>query len=290
MKGLFENRSMLFQIGLLIYLLIAGSLLSFGILALLGESEADNFYHIQTSQFISDILSYLMPALGVAFMCSREPKKYLSVGKIDNFKNVAIAVLIMIAVTPTIEFATFLNSEMTLPHFMAPIENWMREMEDRLTEIVESLLTRDDAISLIINIIVIGVMAGITEEFLFRGALLSIIRKKIKNPHVAIWIVAIIFSAVHLQFFGFIPRMLLGALLGYLLYWTGNIWVPVIAHAFNNTLLILCVYFGVFGGEESFITEETNANDMIIIGLLAVVGLIIFVFCVKGMRKSQVPD
>lgn len=64
-----------------------------------------------------------------------------------------------------------------------------------------------------------------------------------KNPHVAIWIAAFIFSAIHFQFFGFVPRMLLGALFGYLYYWSGNLWIPMLAHFFNNGIQIVAMYY-----------------------------------------------
>jgi len=109
---------------------------------------------------------------------------------------------------------------------------------------------------LIFNVFLIGIIPGIGEELIFRGLIQRNIRKIIENPIAAIWITAVIFSAFHFQFQGFIPRLLLGALLGYLYYWTNNLWVPIIAHAFNNGIQVIMQY--LYSEEIS----SVNIDDM----------------------------
>ena len=131
-------------------------------------------------------------------------------------------------------------------------------------------------------------MAGLAEEILFMGALLSIIRKKATNPHLAIWIVAIIFSAIHFQFYGFIPRMLLGAFLGYLLYWSKSIWIPVFAHFLHNAIAVTGNYMGLYAESENDITSgitEIKTEEILMTTTIAIAGLILFVICAKIMKK-----
>lgn len=97
--------------------------------------------------------------------------------------------------------------------------------------------------ALLMNILVIGIVPGIGEELVFRGIIQKEFQSYLKNPYIAIIISSIIFSALHLQFEGFLPRFILGMVLGLLYYWTGNLWVNIAVHAFNNGLQVLLTYF-----------------------------------------------
>ena len=140
----------------------------------------------------------------------------------------------MFLFSPVINLLGLLNKQMELPAFMAPIEEWMRAQETLAEQLTTILLSSDSVWVILANLIVIAVTAGITEEFLFRGALQRVIGKWTSNPHTIIWIAAILFSAFHLQFYGFLPRMILGACFGYLLYWSKSIWISVFSHFVNN--------------------------------------------------------
>lgn len=104
----------------------------------------------------------------------------------------------------------------------------MQTQEALAEQLTNTLLAGDGLLTFLSNLVVMALMAGITEEFLFRGALQRIIGQWTANHHIVIWSAAILFSAFHLQFYGFLPRMLLGAYFGYLLYWSRNIWIPVL--------------------------------------------------------------
>ena len=108
--------------------------------------------------------------------------------------------------------------------------------------LTEFLTDFDSTGYFILAIFVIAVIPGIGEELLFRGFLQNILRRIFKNDHVAIWTAAIVFSAIHFQFYGFIPRVLLGALFGYLYVWTGNLLIPICAHFINNSVSLIALY------------------------------------------------
>lgn len=149
---------------------------------------------------------------------------------------------LMLLGAPLLELIASLNQKMTLPDFLKGIELWMKEKEQQAAELTKQLLTMKSFTDLGINLLMIAVIPAIGEELLFRGGLQNIFARWFKNPHTAIWITAIIFSAIHMQFFGFFPRMLLGALFGYLLLWGKNIWLPIFAHFINNGTAILMAF------------------------------------------------
>ena len=296
-KGIFANRSVLFHTGVFAYLLLTGFVLSavsgFVILktanASTGMENASgmSFYLLHATQFFSNIFLFLFPAAGTAYLCSRYPAGFLNLRRLPDIKVVLLTVLMLVLVFPLIDVTTYFNEKMRLPEFMAPLENWMRTTEDLAAGLTEKMLSEKGALPFFINILIIGVMAGVTEELLFRGALLTILREKIKNPHVAIWIVASIFSAIHLQFYGFIPRLLLGAVFGYMLYWSHSIWVPVIAHFLNNTIILIANKAGFFSDitdSSTFIPSDPSPKEFIIISIITIAGLIGFCFCAKRMR------
>ena len=299
-KGFFANRSALFHLGVLLYLILIGLLLNtfvgyyiISISNLLSGNATENksfssFYTLHAVQFASSLLIILLPALLTAYFCNKKPGEFLSIQKITDARILILSLVMILLLSPLIEITSYLNSNILLPEFMAPIEDWMRKKEEFTAKTTEILLSKEGFLPYMTNILIIGVMAGLTEELLFRGALMSIIRKKIKNPHIAIWIIAFIFSAIHLQFYGFIPRILLGAYMGYLLYWTRNIWVPVFAHFINNTIVIAGYKTGLFqfsSGNSSFTTTDMEANELYATIAVAVIGIILFVICAKIMKK-----
>jgi uncharacterized protein len=134
------------------------------------------------------------------------------------------------------------NSKISFPEFLKGFETWARKTETLATELTTYLTQFDSFSQFIIALMVVAVFAGIAEEFVFRGLLQPALHRATKNIHVAIWVSAILFSALHMQFFGFVPRVLLGALFGYLCYWSGNLAVPMFAHFVNNALSVVGIY------------------------------------------------
>ncbi len=140
------------------------------------------------------------------------------------------------------------NQNITLPDFLKEIdflrgiEEWARNQENDLAEVTKMLTNFQSFGEFALAFLVVGVLAGICEEFLFRGIVQRELWRGSGNIHLAIWVSALIFSAIHVQFFGFVPRVLLGALFGYLYYWSGNLIVPITAHLFNNGFSLVMIY------------------------------------------------
>ena len=184
---------------------------------------------------------FIVPALFFARLESDNWTTYLKFKKFP-FVLIIIAVLIMTSSGPLLELSAELNKSMKLPDFLKGLEQWMLSKELQMAEMTKQMLKMDTVGILLFNILMLAVIPAIGEELIFRGCLQKIFAKWSGNKHVAIWVTAIVFSAIHVQFYGFLPRMLLGALFGYLLIWSGTIWIPILGHFVNNAVAVLTAY------------------------------------------------
>jgi len=154
--------------------------------------------------------------------------------------TVFITLCFMVVISPIVEW----NEEIKMPEIFSSFEDWAKSYEVKLKELTEYLTTFDSPGEFWLGLMVIAVLPAIGEELVFRGIVQNQLRQSLNNAHLAIWISAFLFSAFHLQFYGIIPRMLLGGLFGYLYLWSGNLIVPLLAHFINNgfTLILLYLY------------------------------------------------
>ena len=139
------------------------------------------------------------------------------------------------------------NANIHFPEFLNDFEQWARARETYAEEITKFLTTFSSMGEFLFAFFIIAVLPGIGEELVFRGLLQPQLHRATGNVHVAIWISAVLFSAIHMQFFGFVPRVLLGALFGYLYLWSGNLLVPMFAHFMNNGFSVLMLYLRQLG-------------------------------------------
>jgi len=190
----------------------------------------------------SSIGMFVLPALLLGIAEKRQ-HTYLDFKAQVNPSLWFMVVAIMFFSAPIFEQAIKLNEQMRLPEALSGLENWMKAKEAEQQRLTDLLLSDTTYVGLLTSLIVVAVIAAIGEEFLFRGCVQGILTRWFKNPHMAIWITAVIFSAIHLQFYGFLPRMLLGALFGYLLFWGKSIWLPVLAHFINNATATVSAFY-----------------------------------------------
>lgn len=151
------------------------------------------------------------------------------------------------------------NSHLILPDFLSGVEQWMHDMETQLMELTVFLTNFQSIPELLAGILVIGVFAGVGEELFFRGLIQPKMQVYFRSPHWGIWVTAFIFSAIHVQFFGFLPRLFLGALFGYLYHYTGSLFYPILGHILNNAITLLLVY----GSNQGFFELDVHATDTV---------------------------
>ncbi|GAA4929123.1 CPBP family intramembrane glutamic endopeptidase [Mucilaginibacter defluvii] len=153
-----------------------------------------------------------------------------------------LVLAIMLFSFPVMEMLININAKLALPEFLKGVERWMRQSENDTNRMIEAVLQTDTVGHFIISILIVAILPAIGEEFMFRGCLQTIFGQWTGNKHAAIWITAFIFSAMHLQFFGFLPRLMLGALFGYMAAYSGSIWPGVLAHFINNGAAVVATY------------------------------------------------
>ena len=196
---------------------------------------------------VQDIMTFIVPAVAAMAIFYHRPLHVMSLDHAPSWLSIVVVIAFYIVSLPAMNWLVDINESITLPAWMSGIEQWMRTSEDAAAATTAELLDINTIPKLLYCFLVVGLMAGLSEEVLFRGAILRTMQDSRLGTHAAVWIVAIIFSAIHLQFYGFIPRMLLGVWLGYLLVWTRSLWVPIIAHTLNNSSVVMFSYLTNIG-------------------------------------------
>jgi hypothetical protein len=213
-------------------------------------SDPQNVGLLKFFQVLQTLGMFILPPVLLAYSLDNKPFRFLQLDHKPSMIMIGIVSSVILVSGPLIEWFSLVNQHLVLPVWMSAIENWMRTSEEQAGEITKAFLATKSIGGLLGNIFIVAVLPAIGEELLFRGILQKLIKKMIGNSNAAIWITAILFSALHLQFFGFLPRMLLGVLFGYLLEWTGTLWLPILAHFINNATGILIYYFTGEGLEQ----------------------------------------
>lgn len=202
----------------------------------------NGWYILMVVQGVSHACTFLLPALVYWRLFEHRSWSHFQQRPLANVTGLGLVVLLVVAFMPLNGLIIEWNQSLKLPETLAPVEQWMRQKEDELAGLTKYLTNFKTTGQLIIALLVIAILPGIGEEVLFRGVLQRNLIRWTGNIHVGIWLAAALFSAIHVQFYGFVPRMLLGALFGYLYVWAGNIWVPILAHFINNGFTVLMVY------------------------------------------------
>ncbi len=246
-KQIHPSLQFLILIGLVVGTIIIGTFISVAIIYssfgkdILNDVVALKISSVKTQnalwilQLISTTLPLLLSPIFFAYIIVREPDDYLKTTFHFPWLHIVVVFLTMMLSAPLMEYVGNLNQHMNLP-------KWMIDNEDSIKKASDSMMDMKTIGSLFFNLIFIGLVTAVAEEFLFRGCLQTIFIRWMKNPHVAIWITAILFSAFHMEFLGFLPRLMLGLFFGYFTWWSGSIWPSVWAHFVNNGTVVVITY------------------------------------------------
>ena len=295
-----HDKPFLLKIGYLVLIIALSMVLSmviglvlalpfFGTDILSGFSTIDNLSDKTTVAFlkyfqvVNQIGVFVLPAILYAYFESRNAPEYLMINRKPKLSQLFISVFIIVASIPAINWLVGINEQMHLPDYMKSIEDWMRDNEDKTNLLTEVFLSVNTISGLAVNLFIIALMAALGEELLFRGVVLRIFIDWLKNPHLAIILSSILFSALHLQFFGFLPRMVLGLLFGYIYVWTGSLWIPVILHfLFNGATVVAAYLFNI--GMISTDAESFGSTDNTYI---IITSFIISIFLLLALNRKK---
>ena len=270
----------------LIFIILSVSPLFFmSIISNILETPSDMSYEgIDRKMLMISNAVFLLLFLVPYFVIRNNVNYNLRMKKIALYPLVLVmlsTIFFIIINSPIIEW----NKEINFPEFLSSFELWAQAKEKQLEAVTIHLISFENNFEYLIGILTIAIIPGFCEEYFFRGVLQKNLSLLIKNHHIAIFISAVIFSAFHLQFYGFFPRLLLGILFGYFYYWSGSLTYSVIAHTLNNFFSLTLFYVagkGYFGEN-----IELDVNSSPDIPLFFIIGaLIIFCYLIVLLKRS----
>ncbi len=186
---------------------------------------------------INHLFTFFLPALLVGWLWMKKSCwRFLCLNRLPSFTAMGWAMVWMVMAFPLVQYIYWLNRQLPLPE-------WALEVEKSTDKLVQMLLVMDHPIEMWFSLLVMALIPAIGEELFFRGIIQQLSERLFTKPVMAVWLTGLIFSAFHFQFQGFVPRFLLGAMLGFLFYWSRNLWVPIAAHFFNNAIQVIGAYY-----------------------------------------------
>ncbi len=236
---------------------------------------------LKISQLLTTIFTFIAPPVLLARGERTRLDRFYNFKK-PEFSLLLLVFIFMVCSMPVMEWIALANQKMSFPGFLKPIENWMKGKEDEAMKMTLLLLTIHNLGDFLVNIFIIALLPGVAEELLFRGAVQRSFYRMFNNPHVAIWASAFIFSAIHVQFFGFFPRMFLGAAFGYIYLWTGSLWYAMFAHFLNNGYAVCQAWY--LQAHHIPLTEADNSSNFPWYGY--VISLILSIFLLKYLKDK----
>jgi uncharacterized protein len=245
---LFVSLLIVLGVGILLFsfFLLAGMLIfntGLGALAIpssdVGAKDVAFLRYILISQHIS---FFIIPAIIILIKLNPGYRLSLKNIKTPGLNEIVFVIILAFCLFPINNFAGLINSGMHFPDWLSGVEKWMIDKESDASRLTDILMTQGTFWAMLFNLLLIAVIPAIGEELIFRGVFQTILKDFFKSGHLAIWVTAFVFSVLHFQFFGFIPRFILGLIFGYLFFWSGTIWLPVISHFVNNAVSVIAAY------------------------------------------------
>ncbi|HSW67186.1 MAG TPA: CPBP family intramembrane glutamic endopeptidase [Bacteroidales bacterium] len=305
-KGILANIHPFHQLVLLLIisllsLLIATTLASLFLFLYTGIGLADTFtimqqlddplsiLYLRVLQIANQIGLFIIPPLLFAGIVAGKPGAFLRITVSTDTLMIILSLLVLVSAYPFVYWLMLINKELALPEWLHRFETWMHESEASAEQLTKLFLEVQTTREYLFNLFMIAVLPAIGEELFFRGALQTLLHRWTKNGHAAVWISAVLFSALHLQFFGFLPRLFLGVLFGYMVMFGGSLWLAIAAHFFNNATAVTIAWFyrrGWVSADYDQINYLAGSGWMFA-GLI-ITGLLLFVIYSRSKGKQYI--
>lgn len=241
--------------------------------------DEGNIGALKFLQFMNQVGLFLLP--GLLYMRLMK----LRIGSTASSLSWLPALLIPVCALPIVTFLGTVNEQLPL---VEEVLVWMKANQEKANLLYESLLVMNSPMDLMTNLFIMAMVPAVAEEILFRGGLQQMIQRHYKSAHLAIWGSALIFSLIHFQFLTFIPRVVMGAGLGYIFYWGGSLWMPIVAHAVNNAVAISAYYFLK---DDPRLEEFDGIGQTLDVWVLtASVATLVLFYTLFRFRKTKNPD
>lgn len=306
-SGLFENTSTSFRL-LISLVIILGSFLVFSVMGALlgmlvygadpvmmleGLSDPDEPHILDMLRFLQVVQSlglFIIPSLLLAYLLSSHPGHFLGFRHCPGWPVWITGGLVLIVAIPLINVLAEWNTAVRFPDFLESVEEWMRSREEEASRLTEAFLEFERPGGLWISLLIVAMIPALGEELLFRGVIQRLFTEWWRNVPAAIIVTAILFSALHLQFFGFVPRMLMGIWFGYLLVWSGTLWLPILSHFLNNAVIVVFYFLMERGMINSDIEHIGATPGSYWTSVLSVILTGLMIWMVYRQGKGVSPD
>ncbi len=253
--------------------------------------DAGNINILKFFQILQSITLFIVPALLAGFLFSEKTFEYLKLSRKASWITLFMVIMSVAAAIPLLNLVTDINSRLDLPYWLGGIEQKMIAMEENADKLTDLFLVSNSTGVLLVNILMIAILPAVGEELLFRGVLQRLMTEWTRNAHFGILISAFIFSFIHFQFFGFIPRLLLGLYFGYLFFWSGSIWVPITGHLINNGLAVVYYHFASKpAGDTALDTLGTggSSNYLVYLSVFTTSIIIAMIYISEKKRRESI--
>ncbi len=256
-----------------------------------GLSEAD-LSILQLFQISQTIGLFIVPAILLNYLLFKKGEGFISISTSAQSSYIGLIVLItLISSMPAIQFLLEWNSSLKFPEWLSLFENKLQQMESERNELTIRMTENMNISAYLLNLFMIAILPAIGEEFLFRGVIQKVLLQWTRKSHLSIFIAAVIFSGIHLQFYGFLPRLVLGIYFGYLFFWSKNVWLAVWAHFLNNAIAVSLIFYSTRGDIQGTDVLENYSNSgflelTISIAISSLLLLFTHQYFKKGLEKQ----
>lgn len=229
---------------------------------------------LRTMQILQALGMLIIPSIVFIYLSAAQ-NGLRSVFIEPSRQPVLISIVFFMVAFPLVNFLAEWNSGWEIS---SKFGNWLVGKEEQTGSLTKMFLDMPSIWHLLLNLTMIALLPALGEELIFRGILQKGLYSRLGNPHVAIWLTAILFSAVHMQILGFVPRMLMGVAMGYLFFWSGNLWYPIIAHFTNNAGAVILSYGVQHGMIDSHLEDAGMGNPAVAAFSLVFCMMLLYVF------------
>lgn len=266
---------------LLIFGLVFSSVLGVFVLMINGGTITD-LKNLQIIQTLSQVVGFLIPAVVYAMLVYEKPFNYLGFNKIPIWS--LLGIVAMFTIIPFLGMVNDWNDGIVFPESMRAIEEQLRSTQQKSEEIIKTFISQGTLCS---SLLIVALLAAVSEELLFRSVIQKALVKIFKNAHVAIIVTAFVFSAFHMDFFGFFPRFILGVMLGYMFWMSGSIIPSMLMHFVNNATIVMLYYLNTRGFSDIDAEHFGSTDNILVIILSAITTVAIFVICNRLRLKND---
>ena len=280
-KNASQGAKLLTFILLLIFGLLFSSILS--AFFLLSGDGMNDITNLQIGQVISQVFGFMLPPILYVMLVKEKPFNYLGFKKLQPWSLLGIVAIF--TVIPFLAMVTEWNDNISFPETMATLEQMLRNIQQLANDTTEKFMTEG---SLFSGLLIVAALAAISEELLFRSVIQKAFIKICKNAHIGIILTAIVFSAFHGDFFGFVPRFILGLMLGYMFYLSGSIFPSMLMHFVNNGTIVMLYYLNKKEVINVDIETFGLTDNVLVIILSLVITAAIFITCWRLKKKTNV--